>query len=552
MALSVKVGTFNLNTTTGSQSVTGVGFEPVALIIYWTAQTSDDNSTANAFSSIGAATSSTDEWGEACIAQHNQTTTQTVSRRGTTFLFGIDTAGTINVQGSFTSFDADGFTFNITTSNAQAYRIGYIALGGADITGAKATRVTQTAGTGTEAFTGTGFQPTLLMVVKGNNSNSDLAIAGAFRSIGWANAMQQASISVTSQDNVADSNTHGILRSDRLVSHINATGTLISASLDSFDADGFTLDRHESTAANATLSYLALAGTFSSAIGVDTQKTTTGTKSTIGIGVLPKVVFFGSAHRASSSSVTAEAFQSTGAADGTSQNVAGRTDHDALGSSQGGKTYSTAKVLRHITVEAGAGPTITTVSEADVDSLDGNGFTLDWTTADATAREFFYMAMGAAVTSSWEPYARKPAFLPPEPEADVPFRDSAFLLQAPAWVPSLKRQRDEAAFLDDLYHAKTKEEVTRRTVGFIFPSFEGVAKYWVGLATLAGSLYKYRLAFHNLQASTDPGTGDDEGDNYAPGSIWVNKATDEAFICLSAVSGAAVWWSITALDGGAP
>jgi hypothetical protein len=92
----------------------------------------------------------------------------------------------------------------------------------------------------------------------------------------------------------------------------------------------------------------------------------------------------------------------------------------------------------------------------------------------------------------------------------------------------------------------------RATLGFLYPSYEGLAKYWVGLATLAGSLYKYRLAFNNLQASTDPGVTDDEADNYAPGSIWVNKSTDEAFVCLSAVSGAAVWWSITALDGGSP
>jgi hypothetical protein len=236
------------------------------------------------------------------------------------------------------------------------------------------------------------------MLVKGNNSNSTSAVAGAFRSIGWANTTQQASISATSQDNVADSNTHGILRSDRLISHITAAGNLMSASLDSFDSDGFTLDRHETTAASATLSYLALAGTFQSNIGVDTQKTSTGTKATTGIGFAPDLVFFGSAQRVADSAVTAEAFQSVGAADGTAQNVAGRTDHDALGSSQGGKTYSTAKVLRHITVGAGAGPTITTVAEADVDSLDGNGFTLDWTTADATAREFFYLAIGADVT----------------------------------------------------------------------------------------------------------------------------------------------------------
>ena len=52
---------------------------------------------------------------------------------------------------------------------------------------------------------------------------------------------------------------------------------------------------------------------------------------------------------------------------------------------------------------SGVGPTITTVAEADLTAFGSDGFTLDWTTADATAREFFYLALGDAGTAPTEP-----------------------------------------------------------------------------------------------------------------------------------------------------
>jgi hypothetical protein len=40
--------------------------------------------------------------------------------------------------------------------------------------------------------------------------------------------------------------------------------------------------------------------------------------------------------------------------------------------------------------------TSTTDAEADLSSLDSDGFTLDWTTADAVAREFIFTAFGSS------------------------------------------------------------------------------------------------------------------------------------------------------------
>jgi hypothetical protein len=49
----------------------------------------------------------------------------------------------------------------------------------------------------------------------------------------------------------------------------------------------------------------------------------------------------------------------------------------------------------------------------------------------------------------------------------------------------------------------------------------------------------------NFAASAAPGVGDDDGDGYSIGSLWLDTTNDEAYICLDASTGAAVWKQIT-------
>lgn len=51
---------------------------------------------------------------------------------------------------------------------------------------------------------------------------------------------------------------------------------------------------------------------------------------------------------------------------------------------------------------------------------------------------------------------------------------------------------------------------------------------------------------NNFSATSDPTTGDDEADGYQPGSIWINTTSDDAFICVDATEGAAVWKDLNA------
>ena len=55
-----------------------------------------------------------------------------------------------------------------------------------------------------------------------------------------------------------------------------------------------------------------------------------------------------------------------------------------------------------------AGGTPSTNAEADLTTLDSDGFTVNWTTADATAREFYYLLLGSSAAAAqtvdmWHP-----------------------------------------------------------------------------------------------------------------------------------------------------
>lgn len=47
-------------------------------------------------------------------------------------------------------------------------------------------------------------------------------------------------------------------------------------------------------------------------------------------------------------------------------------------------------------------------------------------------------------------------------------------------------------------------------------------------------------------ATADPGVGDDSGDGYVVGTLWINTSSDEAFVLVDSTLGAAVWISTTA------
>ena len=70
------------------------------------------------------------------------------------------------------------------------------------------------------------------------------------------------------------------------------------------------------------------------------------------------------------------------------------------------------------------------------------------------------------------------------------------------------------------------------------------AAVWLRLDNLAAG------PLNKLDATTAPTTGDDTGDGYSVGSLWVNVTADTSYICVDATSTAAVWLRIDNTTGG--
>jgi hypothetical protein len=169
MALSCFVGSLTVPAATGNQAITGVGFQPSAVLFFGNRQASDaassnggSNAAMNHF--VGVATSSTARGVVECNDDFSAgglvstpTATQCIRQRSS--------AGTLLFAADFVSMDADGFTVNFATANATAYVINFIALGGSDLTNVAVKSWTTPTATGNQSQTGVGFQPDALVFI---------------------------------------------------------------------------------------------------------------------------------------------------------------------------------------------------------------------------------------------------------------------------------------------------------------------------------------------------------------------------------------------------
>ena len=123
-------------------------------------------------------------------------------------------------------------------------------------------------------------------------------------------------------------------------------------------------------------------------VGSFAQATSTGNQQVTGLGFAPEwIVFFGNSLTADGSQVDSEFFFGA-ATSSTSRYVSGYLTDDGVTTTTVGCHQTDALCIRTI---SGAG---TVLSAADFVSMDANGFTVNWSTADATARVVNYLALG--------------------------------------------------------------------------------------------------------------------------------------------------------------
>jgi hypothetical protein len=420
-AQSYQQGGFQKRSGTGTQSITGVAFQPTAVIFFWTQQTATGVS-AGASGGAGFASAPAQAFGVGVAMVNNvhaaAGTTTSVEQRQRSItspivIFNNGTPNPVEVgRANLQSLDANGFTLNWTTSDANAYQIDYIALGGEF---AKAYVGNFDMGTmvlGNNSIAAPGFEPNMVMFLNGSDNLSDNFVT--WNGFPDANMTIGFSQSATARNTTAFAAHNGVTRAtaiqpswlqltNRAITFLDQTANPPAtgkgeADFVSMDVNGFTIKVTVLAtvgAAPRTVGYLALRGP-PSMTGALIQPTVAGLQSVTTLGFKPQGLIAVSRNMASSGVVGF-----------------GRTSIGNAGAQAGGRTIvnqslwfqerNVAANTNSLTdmyndatnfITLGNNSANTNTATAQLGSFLTNGFSLNWTAVDATAREVLYWAIG--------------------------------------------------------------------------------------------------------------------------------------------------------------
>ena len=396
MAFALRHGSFVANTSTGNQTVslTSFGGNTPDVVMFMSAGLTAAGGSDNAISMFSCMTDS-EQWALSWLNRHNLGNVDILGRHtASKCIHMLTTAGATDGEAQFVSFGADQFVINWTDAPASAILIQYIAISGIQAYAwSDAVRTT----TGTESLTGFGFQPKAVIVGSHGNNNTPPAFTGQAHALGVATAAGERGTVTVADFDGASSAQVGTATMEKMlaVSIGNNTALDWHLELTSFDSDGITYEVTDAPSAGSADYWfgLALGGSLLEAkVVTDTQKTSTGTKAKTGVGFEPDGMVVLSRQNATSFDTTAstsdDARMVIGMTDATTESCIWAAFEDAADPTDTDRNHSTTKFLTFLD------NTRSTIAEADVTATGADGYTLDWTTADGTARHFIVLALG--------------------------------------------------------------------------------------------------------------------------------------------------------------
>ena len=384
-------GVLTSPTATGNQSITGLGFQPKVILFWATRNTAHGFSAATIQQMFGVAVSSTQRWVYVGASDNAAAASNAGRASFNTQCIRMFSAGTptLDAVADFVSHDADGFTINWSDAPSTAILVHYLALGGASLNVFAGSSATPSAN-GNASYTGVGFQPGFVLTAY-NVANVGSNFTEHNLTLGFASASTaQGAAAIRDRDAQATMDVVNRQVTDKVLcaSLSTSTSDVSHAALASFDTDGFTLTWSAGPISSEAFCYLCLGGE-SFKVGAETQNTSTGTKATTGVGFKPAALFAIGWNKAANTALdTSDMRLTIGAADGTREGHTWIQSADATADSDTDQRSSDTKFLGFCTQ-----PT-TVNAECDVSTMDTDGYTLDWTTADTTARQFIYAAFG--------------------------------------------------------------------------------------------------------------------------------------------------------------
>ena len=383
--LLAKAGSFTGTGSTGNQAVTGVGFQPKVVLFRYN-MSATDTSQGDAIIGFGVGVSSSDRRVSGNYATTGLTTSANAAWNQPTYCIYTPGGGS---RADLVSLDSDGFTINWVTSSQMAVQ--YLALGGDAITHVKTGSAAAKTSTGNQSYTGLGFQPTALIVFAGKFSTSPLdQTTNGSGLFGFATSSSDRGF--VAWRNQTGSNPQAAKHRQSTQRIMSTTTNFTEADFVSFDSDGFTLNFTTSGGSADVFYYLALRGPQVKVTSFN-QATSTGNQSITGAGFTPKAAIMASANDVSGNNDSAQAHAraSFGWATGTSERASlwlGETDN--VSPTVASRNLDRTKLIKMMT--EGASPTVN--AAADHVSFDSDGQTINWSTADGTARQIIVLWIG--------------------------------------------------------------------------------------------------------------------------------------------------------------
>lgn len=290
---------------------------------------------------------------------------------------------------------AAGFDYNIVASSGSNRYRHYISLPG----GARQTKVGTfqiSTSTGLVTISGVGFQPDAVIMFGAETAGLGFVSGAGLFHLGAAAGGNQWAGAIFSPHLTGLSPYQSVWKNNQVISAFD-----MEATFDTFLADGFRINVTTAPTTAMACAYLALKGEGSYHVGTSQCPTGAGSQSITGLGFQPSAILFATAQRTALSLDSDMARMSIGGADANSQ-------HNAWTGGKSGDPYNDnrprdTKCISMYEDADGGGPFHPTLqAEAELTSLDADGFTLNWTTTDGTARYYSWIAFsGGAEEGRW-------------------------------------------------------------------------------------------------------------------------------------------------------
>lgn len=392
MAIQCKTTVITAPGAIGSQAYTGIGFRPQAILVYTSGQTSTGASDSSYNFGYGMYDGTT----QGCVGIYGSDGDSHDALPSTMQSDKLLYLVQIGVNASATSLDADGFTIN-WLSTYPSLRIYVTAFAGFD--NAKVKRLVGPTATGTKAYTGFGFKPDSLITIGANNANTPTdysADADSMLGIGMCDSsLNQSGVGIGCAYGY-DSSTYGLMYPSSMWAIPSCSGAAINErmTVTSLDSDGFTLNVNTLTTSSAYLWTLALKGGSCNGHTLTQPNATTGAQSVTGKTFTPTGMFAISYSAVASSSATSNAKIMLGSASSSSSRGTVMHYQANATTSDISEHNSGSLVLAHVNT------TPTVVASADFTSFNSDGYTVNWSAADATQRSHFVMLWGDAASAA--------------------------------------------------------------------------------------------------------------------------------------------------------